>query len=66
MEAIKKIELNKIAKLILLAVLGTLLLTISAKVYIYLREFLVYLFLLELQKKELASYILLGLQWVIL
>ena len=34
MEAIKKIELNKIAKLILLAVLGTLLLTISAKIKI--------------------------------
>ncbi len=34
MEAIKKIELNKIAKLILLAVLGTLLLTVSAKIKI--------------------------------
>jgi biotin transport system substrate-specific component len=34
MEAIKKIELNKIAKVILLAVLGTLLLTISAKIKI--------------------------------
>ena len=34
MEAIKKIELNKIAKVILVAVLGTLLLTISAKVQI--------------------------------
>ena len=34
MEAIKKIELNKIAKVILVAVLGTLLLTISAKIKI--------------------------------
>ena len=34
MEAIKKIELNKIAKVILMAVLGTLLLTISAKIKI--------------------------------
>ena len=34
MEAIKKIELNKIAKVILLAVLGTMLLTISAKIKI--------------------------------
>jgi len=34
METIKKIELNKIAKVILLAVLGTLLLTISAKIKI--------------------------------
>ena len=34
MEAIKKIELNKIAKVILIAVLGTLLLTVSAKVKI--------------------------------
>jgi len=34
MEAIKKIELNKIAKVILLAVLGTILLTISAKIKI--------------------------------
>ena len=34
MEAIKKIELNKITKIILLAVLGSLLLTISAKVKI--------------------------------
>ena len=34
MEAIKKIELDKIAKVILLAVLGTLLLTISAKIKI--------------------------------
>ena len=34
MEAIKKIELNKIAKIILVAVLGTLLLTISAKIKI--------------------------------
>ena len=31
MEAIKKIEVNKIAKVILIAVLGTLLLTISQK-----------------------------------
>ena len=34
MEAIKKIELNKIAKIILIAVLGSLLLTISAKIKI--------------------------------
>ena len=34
MEAIKKIELNKIAKVILVAILGTLLLTISAKIKI--------------------------------
>ena len=34
MEAIKKIELNKIVKVILVAVLGTLLLTISAKIKI--------------------------------
>jgi len=34
MEAIKKIELNKIGKVILIAVLGTLLLTISAKIKI--------------------------------
>ena len=34
MEAIKKIELNKIAKVILVAALGTLLLTISAKIKI--------------------------------
>ena len=34
MEAIKKIELNKIAKVILIAVLWTLLLTISAKIKI--------------------------------
>ena len=34
MEAIKKIELNKIAKVILVAMLGTLLLTISAKIKI--------------------------------
>jgi len=34
MEAIKKIELNKIAKVILIAVLGSLLLTISAKIKI--------------------------------
>ena len=34
MEAIKKIELNKIAKIILVAVLGTLFLTISAKIKI--------------------------------
>ena len=34
MEAIKKIELNKIAKIILVAMLGTLLLTISAKIKI--------------------------------
>ena len=35
MEAIKKIELNKIAKIILISVLGTLLLTISAKIKIH-------------------------------
>ena len=34
MEAIKKIELNKIVKIILVTVLGTLLLTISAKIKI--------------------------------
>ena len=34
MEAVKKIELNKIAKIILVAILGTLLLTISAKIKI--------------------------------
>ena len=34
MEAIKKIELNKIAKVVLTAALGTLLLTISAKIKI--------------------------------
>ena len=34
MEAIKKIELNKIAKIILVSMLGTLLLTISAKIKI--------------------------------
>ena len=34
MEATKKIELNKITKIILVAVLGTLLLTISAKIKI--------------------------------
>ena len=34
MEAVKKIELNKIAKIILVATLGTLLLTISAKIKI--------------------------------
>ena len=34
MEAIKKIEVNKIFKVILIAVLGTLLLTISAKIKI--------------------------------
>ena len=34
MEAIKKIEVNKIAKIILVSVLGTLLLTISAKIKI--------------------------------
>ena len=34
MEAIKKIELNKIIKIILIALLGSLLLTISAKVKI--------------------------------
>ena len=34
MEAVKEIKLNKIAKIILIAVLGTLLLTISAKIKI--------------------------------
>ena len=34
MEAIKKIEINKIAKIIFVALLGTLLLTISAKIKI--------------------------------
>ena len=34
MEAIKRIELNKIAKVILIAILGTVLLTISAKIKI--------------------------------
>ena len=34
MEAIKKIEINKISKIILIAILGTLLLTISAKIKI--------------------------------
>ena len=34
MEAIKKIELNKIAKVVLISILGTLLLTISAKIRI--------------------------------
>ena len=34
MEAIKKIELNKVVKLILISALGTLLLTISAKIKI--------------------------------
>ena len=34
MEAVKKIGLNKIAKIVLIAVLGTLLLTISAKIKI--------------------------------
>ena len=34
MEAIKKIEINKIAKIIFIALLGSLLLTISAKVKI--------------------------------
>ena len=34
MEAIKKIELNKVAKIILIALLGTLFLTISAKIKI--------------------------------
>ena len=34
MEAVKKIELNKIAKVILITVLGSLLLTISAKIKI--------------------------------
>ena len=32
MEAIKKIEVNKIIKIILIAIAGTLLLTISAKI----------------------------------
>ena len=36
MEAIKKIELNKISKIILISILGTVLLTISAKVKISL------------------------------
>ena len=34
MEAIKKIEINKISKIILITILGTLLLTISAKIKI--------------------------------
>ena len=34
MEAIKKIEVNKVAKIALIAILGTLLLTISAKIKI--------------------------------
>ena len=34
MEAVKKIEINKIAKIIILALIGTVLLTISAKVKI--------------------------------
>ena len=34
MEAIKKIEINKISKIIIIAILGTLLLTISAKIKI--------------------------------
>ena len=34
MEAIKKLELNKIAKVVLISILGTLLLTISAKIRI--------------------------------
>ena len=34
MEAVKKIEINKIAKIILLALIGSLLLTISAKIKI--------------------------------
>ena len=34
MEAVKKVELNKVGKVILVAVLGTLLLTISAKIKI--------------------------------
>ena len=34
MEAIKKIEINKVAKIIVIAILGSLLLTISAKVKI--------------------------------
>ena len=34
MEAIKKIEANKIVKIILIAIAGTLLLTISAKIKI--------------------------------
>jgi len=36
MEAIKKIELNKVFKIILISIIGTLLLTISAKVKIHL------------------------------
>jgi biotin transport system substrate-specific component len=36
MEAIKKIELNKISKVILISVLGTLLLTVSAKIKIHI------------------------------
>ena len=32
MEAIKKIEINKVIKIILIALVGTLLLTISAKI----------------------------------
>ena len=36
MEAIRKIELNKISKVILISVLGTLLLTISAKIKIHI------------------------------
>ena len=32
MEAIKKIEINKIVKIILIAIAGTLLLTISSKI----------------------------------
>ena len=34
MEAVKKIELSKIVKIFLIAILGTLLLTISAKIKI--------------------------------
>ena len=34
MEAVKKIQLNKVAKIILISILGTLLLTISAKIKI--------------------------------
>ena len=34
MEAIKKIELNKVVKIVLISILGTLLLTISAKIKI--------------------------------
>ena len=34
MEAIKKIELNKIAKVVIITILGSLLLTISAKIKI--------------------------------